>query len=205
MFNLPTRVANCLLVAFVAAASLNLTGCANMAPSESGFLQDYGTLKPVDGNDKIRVYQSAERTRYKALLIDPVQWQVNAKSNGDISESERLGLTKLFDEKLREKLNAYSFTAEPGPDVLRVRATITDVKTSSPAANIVLSALLIGPLDNGGASVEIEATDSLHQRRIAAMTASETGAIISTGGFSKLGHAETALADLAGDFAGTLK
>jgi hypothetical protein len=205
MFNLSTRTVSRLLPALVAMAGLNLAGCANMAPSESGFMHDYGTLKPVDGNDKLRVYQGPTRAQYKALMIDPVQWQVNARNNDDISEGERLGLTKFFDDKLHEKLNGYPLATGPGPNVLRVRAVITDVKTSSPAANVVLTALLIGPLDNGGASVEIEATDSLHQERIAAMTASETGGFISTGGFSKLGHAENALVDLAGEFASTLK
>jgi hypothetical protein len=114
-------------------------------------------------------------------------------------------LTSQLAAALAENLKAYAPALQPGPNVLRVRSAITDVKASSPAANMVLSALLIGPLDNGGVSVEIEAVSGDGGARIAAMTASETGKFISTGGFSKLGHANEALRRIALQFADKLK
>jgi hypothetical protein len=168
-------------------------------------MQSYGGLNAVEGNPNMKFYRSADKAKLHAIFIEPVQWKVDAKTNANITDDEKRALTSLLAASLAENLKAYQTASRPGPGVMRVRSAITDVKTSSPEANVVLSVLLIGPLDNGGASVEIEAINGDSDARLAAMTASETGKVISTGGFSKLGHAKDALNSIALQFAEKLK
>jgi hypothetical protein len=202
--SLAARYRRATLVCGVALA-VSLTGCASMVPTESGFMRSYRALNAVEGTPNMRLYRSADKAEFHAIFIEPVQWKVGAKASANITDDERNALTSLLAASLAEKLKEYPSASRPGIGVLRLRSAITDIKASSPEANVLLSVLLIGPLDKGGVSVEIEATSGNSDERVAAMTVSEMGKTISTGGFSKLGHAKDALNHIALQFADQLK
>lgn len=182
-----------------------LAGCASMAPTQTGFLRSYNTLDTVEGNPNMKFFRDRAPVQFHAIYIEPVRWALVGKADTDFNEDERQALMGQLSAALEEGMKAYPVAAGPGPGVLRLRSAITDIRPSSPQANVLLSALLIGPIDNGGASVEIEATNGEGEGGVAAMSASETGKLFSTGGFSRLGHAKEALSHLGLRFTEKLK
>ncbi len=58
----------------------------------------------------------------------------------------------------------YTVVDQPGPNVLRVRAAITDVEPSNPVAK----AMSVDNIGTGGAEAEMELLDSMSSERLAA-------------------------------------
>jgi len=188
------------LAAVAIAGSLLLSSCANIPQRQAGFLNRYDALQPIENHPGVSGYR-ASLTEYRKVYIEPVAWKVQVAEDEALCDADRAELSGALDSAIRARMAPLAVVSEPGPDVLLIRAAITSVKPSSPALNVALTALLIGPLNNGGAAVEIEAVDGRSNTQVAAISGSETGAFISTGGFSRIGHAREAVGNLGELFA----
>jgi hypothetical protein len=179
------------------AVVISLGACSTAMPSaQSGFLSGYGELKSREAG--------AAKTKMATAAIDPAQarvgeikWMVPARA--DISSDEQSALINVFRDELQAQLARLPAVPAGRPVVLR--AAITRVETVSPALNALSTALLVVPLDRGGAAAEIEAVDAETGKQIAAI---ELGYFAPLSDFfarfSKLAPAEIALRKAAGDF-----
>lgn len=188
------------LITFVAIASLSACSTV-MTASGSGYLSDYSAL--------IEAPDAGSASRPAAHVIDPAQvsmsevvWRVDERP--DISSDERDALLTQLRRELRQRIQELPTVPQGQP--AQIRAAITRVETVSPALNTVGTLLLIGPLDRGGAAVEIEAVDPQTGRQLAALRLgyfAPLGEIKAR--FSKLAPAEIAVRKAASDFALLLK
>jgi hypothetical protein len=186
------------------ALSLQLCACTSMQPSSSGFLQNDAELRTVAGKPQLRFSQTNQlSTNYDGVHLLPLEWKL--EDTAAVTDEDKTVLSQVFTQSIEAHFGK-KFTMRDKPsNPLHIRAAVTNLKTSSPGANVALSILLIGPLDNGGISMEIEALEPQTQKRIAAMSAAEVGGVVSTGGFSKLGHAREAIDKIAQQFAEQIK
>lgn len=149
----------------------------------SGFLHDYSILEAgSDGQAKLRyVDTQADFSRYQAALIDSVTlW--SGPELAKLKPEEKQALVGHAYEALATALGrSFSIAKAPGAGTLRVRAAITEATSSAVAPDVVatiipqvrLIATLGGLAANtaatvGEASGEIEVTDSLTNRVLAA-------------------------------------
>lgn len=165
-----------------------LSGCAagRMDDVEqSGFLLDYSQLKP-GGEDQAAlryVKSGVDFKQYDSLMFDRISvWlSPEAKARG----IDPVVFKEMSDYFLNALIDAvkdgYSVVDQPGPNVLRVRAAITDVKPSNPTANTLSTIVPVGMVvaagtkavsdDNmgtGEAEAEFELLDSMSSERLAA-------------------------------------
>lgn len=188
---------------FIAIAALaTLAACGTVMPSPpSGFLSDYGALS--GGAD------SPLASRASALVIDPAQvrfeavtWRVT--NPADISPDEREALLTTLHSELQQRVQA--LPAAPQGRAAVVRAAITRVETVSPLLNGVATLLLIGPLDRGGAAVEIEAVDAQTGQQLAALKLGYFAPLSDLKArFSKMAPAEISARKAATEFAALLQ
>jgi hypothetical protein len=174
-----------------------LGACGTVMPTaQSGFLSDYTALKAMpDASSANRA--ALDPIDPAQITIDAVVWR--AKATTDISTDERDALTEVLRSELALRVHAMPAVAHGRPATLR--AAITKIETVSPALNTVASMLLFGPLDRGGAAVEIEAVDPQTGRQLAAMTQGYFAPLSELKArFSKLAPAEIALRKAAADF-----
>lgn len=176
---------------------LFLQGCAK-APLRNGFIQTSVELSPCTENpDKLWWERFGFNWHhYKKILLDPISIVGDAAANESLlNQDERSALLTYWHDTLVEKLGPeYQVVVDPGPDVLRIKAAITDIDASSPILNAVTTAVLFIPLDMGGASIEVEFIDSSTGELMAAMVERKTGTPLQLlSSFSKLGHAKNAI------------
>lgn len=113
----------------------------------SGFLDDYGLLRP-GGPDEVRlVYRrpDADWTRYHAVMVEPVAiWRSGRKSLDAVPPDDLLRLAHDFEQALRTRVSrGMTLVDRAGPGVLRVRLAITQARASDP----VLDVLTVPPGD----------------------------------------------------------
>lgn len=193
-----------ILIATLAAAAL-LAACSTTPPAQSGFLSDYSALKP-DKYGKPGLMWSEKQgfdwKKYRKVMLDPVVVYYHPQASSKAILPEELAkLATFFREAVATELQgAYPIVSAPGPDVLRIRAAITDVVPASPALNVVTTAVAFVPLDLGGAAIEAEFLDSTTNERLAAMVDRKRGSSFDMkGGFTELGHAKAAFKEWAVD------
>ncbi|WP_088279983.1 DUF3313 family protein [Ideonella sp. A 288] len=188
------------IIAIATIAALSVCSTV-MTTAHSGYLSDYSALAEAP--------DAASASRAAARAIDPAQvsisevvWRVDARS--DIGNDERDALLAQLQRELQQGVQA--LPASPQGRPAQIRAAITRVETVSPALNTVGTLLLIGPLDRGGAAVEIEAVDRLTGRQLAALRLGYFAPLSDIEArFSKLAPAEIALRKAAVDFAALLQ
>lgn len=182
-----------LAVATIAA----LSACSTvMTTTHSGYLTDYSALAEAP--------DAAFASRAATQAIDPasvsiaeVVWRVQARP--DIGPDERDALIAQLRHELQQHLQA--LPASPQGRPAQIRAALTRVETVSPALNTVGTLLLIGPLDRGGAAVEIEAVDPQTGRQLAALRLGYFTPLSELKArFSRLAPAEIAVRKAAADF-----
>ena len=126
-----------------------LTSCATTAPPKTNFLGEYSkNLTPgPEGGAKLRwVKPGIDFYKYNKFMVDYVVFALADASeskviNGD--EMKKLGdaCTLAVIDALKDK---YPIVSEPGPDVLRLRFAIVDLKQSRPVLSAVTSVIPIG-------------------------------------------------------------
>lgn len=195
-----------------ASVALLAAGCATtrqprQAPEESGFLGDYSMLEPGKGDQAGLIYiaPDADFGRYDAVLLDSVTvWR--SDETVKLTAKERQALTDyLFEAVHRELSKDYRMVTEPAPDAMRIRLALTEAKGARVVADTVTSIVpqlrLITTLGGmaadvralvGSAAVELEITDSLSGRRLAAAVDERWGTKAIRGGILKWSDAKEA-------------
>lgn len=101
-------------------------------PQFSGFLKDYSQLHPAKDRESVWLYidKSADYRPYTKIILDPVE--VILTPNPDFKGVQPDTLKRMSDDFIASYKKAltpgYQIVTEPGPDVLRLRAAITNVQ-----------------------------------------------------------------------------
>jgi hypothetical protein len=190
---------------------LFLAGCVMSPPPKSGFLGDYSTLHADKYGDKSLLWWEKEGfdwTRYKKLMIDPiaVYYHPEAKYR-EIRPNELKELTDYARNTIIEELQPdFQIVDQPGPDVLRVRAAITDIVPANPYSNILALAAIQVPIDMGGSAIEAEFLDSVSGVRVASMVDKKLGhPVFFWRSVTELGYTKGTFKSWAGELKTALK
>lgn len=137
-----------LLIGMMLLAGCTTTGPAPVSPQAS-FLGDYaGKMEPgpPEGARMRWLKPGVDFHKYKKVMVDYVVFALADDSqykviNGD--EMKKLGdaCTQAIVDALKDK---YTIVAEPGPDVVRFRFAIVDLKQSRPGLSAVTSVIPVG-------------------------------------------------------------
>jgi hypothetical protein len=203
-----------MLATLLAVSLLDLAGCAAVrgrrgAVEPSGFLGDYSQLQEREGYEAQEVYVNpgAVWHTYRAVEIDSVTlWTSDETSK--LSAQDGQMLTDLFYKALHEELGKrFPIAEHAGPEVIRIRAALTQAKGAKVAmrtvSTLVPQALLIGTAVGlaadtantvGTATAEMEAVDSITGERLAAAIDEVAGTkrVFTTRTFTKWGDVEAA-------------
>jgi hypothetical protein len=126
-----------------------LAGCAAGAPPRTGFLGAYaGNLKPgPEGGAKLTwLKPGVDFSRYKKVMVDYVVFAlaedseykyIDGNEMKTLGDAASLALVKAIEKK-------FPVVSEPGPDVVRIRIAIVDLKQSSPVSSTVTSVIPVG-------------------------------------------------------------
>jgi hypothetical protein len=159
---------------------------------ESGFLGDYSQLKPGKSGQAKLVYiaPDVDWNSYHAIQLDSVTlWPGKDGSLAKVSSQDQQRLADtLYKDLYQELAKQNRMVKHAGPGVLRVRAALTEASPTNVPLNAVATFIpqVRGPttvlglaantaLTVGEASVEVEATDSLTGRRLAAAVDKRVG------------------------------
>ncbi len=184
------------------AAIISVSACSTvMTVPQSGYLSDYSVL--AETPDRASARRAVTQTIDSAQVsIAEVVWRVDTRP--DISNDERDALMAQLRRELQ--LQVQALQASPQGRPAQIRAAVTRVETVSPGLNTLGTLFLIGPLDRGGAAVEIEAVDPQTGRQLAALRLGYFTPLSDLKArFSKLVPAEIAMRKAAADFAALLK
>lgn len=158
-------------VAIIAATA---SGCAFQKTTSTGFLPP---------------------TSYRGFIIEPVTYTPGPRAPRRPNDATVSALKSAYQERLQAAFAKELRPAtEPGPDVFRVRATITGYEPANVWLNI-LTSTVIGPVTAGGAATEAEVVDSITGARIAALATHSNGTPFLGGPqnyFKRYGHARDA-------------
>jgi hypothetical protein len=198
MSNLPKNV----LIVVITLGLLSAFGCAAKT-QYSGFMDNYPQFEEgKEGIDLVWKKKGVNFGRYDKLMMDRVVFYFSDQSDyKGIDPDELKELADLFHKAMAEALqDRYPFVDTPAPDVLRLRFAITGVEASKPGLNAVTTVLPIGlgislikkgatgeHTAVGGASMELEAIDSVTNERVAVVIDKDPGGKLE--GFSKWGAA----------------
>jgi hypothetical protein len=184
-------------IAIVIAMSMSVVACGTSMPnSQSGFLSSYENLQTDDAKTSVtlRARTTVDPTR---ITVSEVEWHPNAGTHIDAEDRAKL-LAQLRDELHK---HIATLPSAPGGRPAVIRAAITKVEAVSPTMNTIATVLLIGPLDRGGAAVEIEAIDPDSRKQIAAIRQGYFAPLSELRArFRKYAPAEIALKKTAEDF-----
>ena len=169
-----------LVCAVVACAATR--GRRGEAP-ESGFLRDYSQLEHREGWPAQEIYLNpdAQWSRYDSIQLDSVTLWAN-EDTGKLGAEDRQMLTDTLYTAFHDELEKYfEMSDQPGLDVIRVRAALTEAKGAKTPLRALTSihpgTLLLGTVVGlsadtansvGTATVEFEVLDSVTNDRLAA-------------------------------------
>ncbi len=201
-----------MLAGALVACLILAVGCSPLrqrreAVEPSGFLGDYSQLAKNDQYPAYLIYinPSANWSRYNAIILDSVTlWGTSDK----LSDEDRQKITGIAYNALYDTLNKnFTLVNAAGPNVIRLRAAITEAQGSKVALNVVTSVIpqmrvltTVGGMAAdtanvvGEASAEMEMLDSVTLQRLAAGVDRQTGtkALIRGHKFDKWGDVQDA-------------
>jgi len=154
---------------------LTLASCANMQPTQSGFLENYDQLAEVEERPKQRrfINEDIDWDSFDGVHLEPTVYRPAAGREDIISAGTAEYLTTYLDEEWHEVFGLYFDAAEPARP-LRIRAAITDVDRSNFWTNLLTMIVLL-PADTGGSTVELEILDGTSGERLAALVKADEG------------------------------
>jgi len=187
------RPALVLTMLSLVALSIGAAGCATRQTGKaqpSGFLEDYSQLTPGGkGEAQLRYFRpDVDWKKYNAVLIDtPQVWAASEAS--ELSTKDQIKLTHDLRDALVKALEKdYRIVNEPAPGVLRIRTAITGARGANMLMNSVTGIVpqlrlvtMIGGMATdtavfvGKCSGEVEITDSVTGRRLAAAVDQRVG------------------------------
>lgn len=165
-----------------------IAGCAASGMKDvrqSGFLGDYSMLKPGADDQVAMVYikPNVDVKAYNKIMFERVRVVLSAEAENKAVDPALLSeMTDYYQNALFNAVkNDYQIVDKPGPDVLRVRVAITELKPSNPMANTMSTIVPVGivvagatkavsdeNLGTGEAGTEFEVLDSTTGERLAA-------------------------------------
>lgn len=188
--SLQHRVGRAALFALTIVGAMALACAGTRQPrseaAPSGFLGDYSMLAPGKEGEAQLVYRNpnVDFSRYRAVMIDAVTlWRGEADSHlAKLSREDQQMLADRLYRALHTALaKDWTIVEKPGPDVLRVRAALTDAKGSNVPLDVVTTVIpqvrLLATAGGLGAdtaatvgkvTAEAEVTDSLTGERLMA-------------------------------------
>ncbi len=160
-----------LCIIIIGITSLLSLGCRQaQTVTTSGFMHDYSQLEPWEGDENTLVYEKpgVDWKQYKRLMIDPIEVHYHPMNKSrKVKPEELVKLTDFFHARLVKAVeDGYPVTNTPAPDVLRIRAAITDIDPTNTAVNVVSQVAIMVPIDMGGAGMEAEFLDSVTNERL---------------------------------------
>jgi hypothetical protein len=178
------------------------------APQYEGFLHGYyKNMKPgPEGGAKLRwLKPGVDFGKYNKIMLDSVIFYFAYDSEDKRIDAQ--DMKELADDCNKQVVNAlkgtYPIVAEPGPDVMRLRFAITDLKQSKPGLSAVTTVVPVGLgisilkkgatgswTGSGATSAELMAMDSMTHDVIAAAQDDRSAGL--TERFSKWGSTEEA-------------
>jgi len=198
--------------ALLLGAALLLAGCAATRQPRgevkgSGFLHDYSILE-AGGDDQAKlryVDSTANFSRYQAVLVDSVALWSGPGLAKLKPEEKRALVDHAYTALVTALAKSFRIATVPGHDTLRIRAAITEATSAAVAPDLVATVIpqvrLIGSLTGlaadsaltvGEASGEIEVTDSVTSRLVAAGVDRRVGQRSVRGVFSQWDDVEEA-------------
>ena len=165
--------------------ALAATGCATLAPAEG--LVDGPSIRlekqtPFVSTWRHPDFDGAAHPRIAAVSFDPVL-------DTTLSADERAELALAVETALHHAFP--QTTGAPVEPTHHIKATILDVDASNPTLNKAL-ALLVGPVDTGGARVRFSLHEGGNPEPISVVEVARNGRVISRKGFQRWGHATQA-------------
>jgi hypothetical protein len=175
-------------VGLLLVGAMFLGGCSAggmKSVEKSGFMVDYSQLKPGGDDHAALTYfkPGADFKPYTKLMFERVVVSLNpAAEQRELDPAILVEMTDYYQKALLEAVkDGYEVVDQPGPDVLWVRAAITDVVPSNPTANTLSSIVPVGlvvagaakattdaNMGTGEAASEIEVLDSMSKERLVA-------------------------------------
>ena len=202
------------LMLLVSCASTGERKTGEVTHAKAGFLEGYYEKLgpgPKDGAKLRWLKPGVDFSKYEEFMIDSVVFFLADESEyKGIDGNEMKELTDAFNLELANALkDKYPMVSEPGPDVIRIRVAITNVKLSKPVLSGVTTIVPIGLVvsvvkkgttgswtGSGEIGVELLAIDTMTNEVIAAAQDERSAGF--TERFSKLGSAEDAFKFWAG-------
>ncbi|MHC4153009.1 MAG: DUF3313 domain-containing protein, partial [Planctomycetota bacterium] len=152
--------------------------------AKTGFLSDYSKLSAESDNTMLYINETA-LDGYSSFIVDSVKLHLYSEAKarkkikeGKITDQDIEDLTNYMHSALVKAVqdSGKKISHKPGPGVARVRAALTDIKSSSMINALPQASLLAAGI--GGASMEIELVDS--------QTGEQIGAVIQSGKGSRI-------------------
>lgn len=134
------------------------------SPPRTGFLRDYTSLRPSQLYPNAWIERSPAVSGYHGFIIDDVRVLATSTTDGTALDRSRAdSLSASFTSELRQAVGTvYCIETQPGPSIARIRAAITEVRTSRFPSDGGSGAM-------GGAAMELEVVDSLSGDRLVAV------------------------------------
>ncbi len=165
-----------------------VAGCAASGMknvNKTGFLSDYSQLKPGGEGRSALLYikPDVNLKPYTKLMFDRIVVMLSDQAEYKALDPAVVTmLTDYYQKALFKAMESgYEIVDKPGPDVLRVRVAITELKPSKPVTNTLSTIIPVGVvvagatkavtddnLGTGEAGTEFELLDSLTGERFAA-------------------------------------
>jgi hypothetical protein len=156
----------------LAAAFALLAGCASTPKTASTGI-DFSRFNQGIAVDEIR-------------LASTVAMELSDADRAVLASKLRIALVSALTETTR--------VSAPGPGVLRLQVTVTDIDATRPAVNVISAALVMVPVDRGGIAFEARFFDGAGGQPVALSTERHKGSMLDVkGNFSHYGHAIGAL------------
>ncbi len=199
------RIGSLFLTLAIAAWVGIFSGCASKQPMDSGISMDYsGFLKTyppfekgMEGIDKRYLKKGVDFGKYDKIMMDEVvfYFKQDAEFHG-IKPSEIQELSEDFHKTFIEELGD-RLTADPGPNVMRIRLAVTELEPSNPVSGTLTTVIPVGLAVSlikkgttggyagiGSASMEADFLDSMTNERIAACIDEAPGGKLDVGKLS---------------------
>lgn len=180
---------------------MTLSGCSSPKAARTGFIMDYSDLKPhpeIDGKYE-HINPNFDPRKFNKFIVDPVAVNLSKEAmDNNIDPKDLNRLAKYFRQQIGKELRkGYKIVGKPGPDVARVRTSISEIDKAKPLLNIHPGSKISG-IGLGGAGSEMELIHSVSGERIMAAIDYQKGSRLDiTGGLTYFGNAETVMENWA--------
>ncbi len=163
----------------------------------SGFLDNYSRLEADPNFYDIQVWQNdrVDISRYSKFMFDEPEIIISPECKFEVTDEDKRLFSEYFKKALTDIVGKrYTVVDKPGPDVLRVRTAVTNVKPVDGMTNLISNAAIKMNIDLGKASMEAEFLDSRSNKTVMMWVDTRQGAKFFNAfeGIDKWGHVKAA-------------